>query len=111
MKIAMRMVLFLVCWALWMFPAIGDLKESGPDFSGITALFLSFATSALICPLALWVAEEMVRRNGGLQIVPGFSSTLFAGISLYLMLGIIYHLAVKGYGGSSWYRGFKNIVL
>ncbi|MEK9154650.1 MAG: hypothetical protein AAB596_01055 [Patescibacteria group bacterium] len=114
MKKAIRKILaFLLCWILWIMPAIKDLKESGFEYGGITCLFLSLATNALILPfifsgIHLLVVTE-INPNIPLVIFDFLPFTFPVGLSIYLIAGIIYHLTVKEYGGASWYVIYKNI--
>lgn len=111
MKTIKRVFVFLFCWVLWMFPAVGDLKESGPDFAGLTTIFLSVAGVCLVSPFIFWAMENIAVRGGGFQTIFGFLLFSFpVGFSLYLVTGIIYHLAVGGYGGASWYLNYKNFI-
>jgi len=105
-KTIKKSIFFLFCWALWAFPAIEDLQESGPGFAGITCLFLSVATVLLVAPFLFWT---VVWVYGEHTILGFFPVTLPVGFGFYLVIGVIYHLGV-GYGGSAWYRNYKNLI-
>ncbi len=116
-KIIMKTFDFLLCWILWIFPTIGDLEDVGQEFGGITCIFLSLATTAILVPFLFWglhvAAMDLIwiDSNTPRNVLEFLPFTLPVGLSVYLIIGVIYHIAIGAYGGASWYANYKNVSI
>lgn len=99
--------MFLFYWILWIFLTIDDLKESEQNFVQITILFTTIGTGAIFIPLMMKFIYFFSPPDMPFIVLSQLSVTLLIGFFIYLATGILYHFAVRNYGGSSWYSSYK----